>query len=287
MIPTIQLNNGQKIPQEGFGTFQITNFETCKTAVLNALNAGYRLIDTAQVYRNERAVGAALQETTVPRADIFVTTKVWLPFFGDKITAQSVDNSLQRLGLDYLDLVLLHEPYGDYYGAYRDLEKLVAAGKVKSIGVSNFDDGQLLDLSHQMKIIPAINQVELNLYQQQTSLRKFQNERGIVTEAWAPLGEIGGAILQEPAVLQIAERYHKTSAQVLLRYLVQLGAVIIPKAAQLQHMQANLEIWDFNLTPKEMNQLANLNKNNWLSPNRHSLCATQHYMDLIDEGLNY
>lgn len=287
MIPTIQLNNGQKIPQEGFGTFQITDFETCKTAVLNALNAGYRLIDTAQVYRNERAVGAALQETTVPRADIFVTTKVWLPFFGDKITAQSVDNSLQRLGLDYLDLVLLHEPYGDYYGAYRDLEKLVAAGKVKSIGVSNFDAGQLLDLSHQMKITPAVNQVELNLYQQQTSLRKFQNERGIVTEAWAPLGEISGAILQEPAVLQIAEGYHKTSAQVLLRYLVQLGAVIIPKAAQFQHMQANLEIWDFNLTPKEMNQLANLNKNNWLSPNRHSLCATQHYMDLIDEGLDY
>jgi len=261
MIPTIQLNNGQKMPQEGFGTFQITDFETCKKAVLKALDMGYRLIDTAQVYRNERAVGAALKLTSVPRSEIFVTTKVWLPFFGDDITAQSVENSLQRMGLDYLDLVLLHEPYGDYYGAYRDLEKLVVAGKIKSIGVSNFDAGQLLDLDHQMKITPAVNQVELNLYQQQTDLRKFQAEKKIAIEAWAPLGEVNGSILQEPAVLQIAEKYHKTSAQILLHYLVQLGAVIIPKAVQESHMRDNLAIWDFDLSLSEMHQLAILDKN--------------------------
>lgn len=283
----IELNNGQKIPQEGFGTFQITDFEECKRAVLNALNLGYRLIDTAQVYQNERAVGAALKETTVPRSDIFVTTKVWLPFFGDDTTAQSVEASLTRLGLDYLDLVLLHEPYGDYYGAYRDLEKLNVAGKVKSIGVSNFDAGQLLDLTHQMTITPAINQVELNLYQQQTALRKFQQIHNIAIEAWAPLGETNGTILDEPAVFKIAAKYHKTNAQVLLRYLVQLGAIIIPKAVQIKHMQENFEIWDFELTTDEMNQLAILDKNKWLSPNRHSLSSTQHYMNLIDEGLDY
>lgn len=283
----IELNNGQKIPQEGFGTFQITDFDECKRAVLNALDLGYRLIDTAQVYQNERAVGAALKETTVPRSDIFVTTKVWLPFFGDDTTAQSVEASLTRLGLDYLDLVLLHEPYGDYYGAYRDLEKLNVAGKVKSIGVSNFDAGQLLDLTHQMTITPAINQVELNLYQQQTALRKFQQIHNIAIEAWAPLGEANGTILDEPAVFKIAAKYHKTNAQVLLRYLVQLGAIIIPKAVQIEHMQENFEIWDFELTTDEMNQLAILDKNKWLSPNRHSLSSTQHYMNLIDEGLDY
>ncbi len=287
MIPMIQLNNGQKMPQEGFGTFQITDFETCKNAVLKALDMGYRLIDTAQVYRNERAVGAALKLTSVPRSEIFVTTKVWLPFFGDDVTAQSVENSLQRMGLDYLDLVLLHEPYGDYYGAYRDLEKLVVAGKVKSIGVSNFDAGQLLDLDHQMKITPAVNQVELNLYQQQTDLRKFQTEKKIAIEAWAPLGEVNGSILQEPAVLQIAEKYHKTAAQILLHYLVQLGAVIIPKAVQGSHMRDNLDIWDFDLSLSEMHQLAILDKNKWFSPNRHTLSSTKHYMDLIDEGLDY
>lgn len=287
MISTIQLNNGQKMPQEGFGTFQITDFETCKKAVLKALDMGYRLIDTAQVYRNERAVGAALKLTSVPRSEVFVTTKVWLPFFGDDVTAQSVENSLQRMGLDYFDLVLLHEPYGDYYGAYRDLEKLVVAGKIKSIGVSNFDAGQLLDLDHQMKITPAVNQVELNLYQQQTDLRKFQAEKKIAIEAWAPLGEVNGSILQEPAVLQIAEKYHKTSAQILLHYLVQLGAVIIPKAVQESHMRDNLAIWDFDLSLSEMHQLAILDKNKWLSPNRHTLSSTKHYMDLIDDGLDY
>jgi len=287
MIPVIQLNNGQKMPQEGFGTFQITDFETCKNAVLKALDLGYRLIDTAQVYRNERAVGAALKLTTVPRADIFVTTKVWLPFFGDDVTARSVENSLQLMGLDYLDLVLLHEPYGDYYGAYRDLEKLVMVGKIKSIGVSNFDAGQLLDLSHQMKITPAVNQVELNLYQQQTNLRKFQTENKIAIEAWAPLGEVNGSILKEPTVLQIAKKYHKTSAQVLLHYLVQLGVVIIPKAVQERHMRDNLAIWDFDFSALEMRQLAILDKKKWLSPNRHALSSTKHYMDLIDEGLDY
>ncbi|MFC6177014.1 aldo/keto reductase [Companilactobacillus huachuanensis] len=286
MIPTIQLNNGQKMPQEGFGTFQITDFETCKNAVLKALDMGYRLIDTAQVYKNEQAVGAALKLTSVPRSEIFVTTKVWLPFFGDDVTEKSVEDSLQRLGLDYLDLVLLHEPYGDYYGAYRDLEKLVVAGKIRSIGVSNFDAGQLMDLTHQMQITPAVNQVELNLYQQQDDLRKYQTEKQIIIEAWAPLGEVNGSILQEPSVVQIAEKYHKTTAQILLHYLVQLGAVIIPKSVQESHMRDNLDIWNFDLSLSEMQQLAILNKNKWLSPNRHTLGSTKHYMDLIDEGLD-
>jgi 2,5-diketo-D-gluconate reductase A len=286
-IPLTKLNNGRTMPQEGFGVFQITDFAECKQAVLDALDAGYRLIDTAQVYCNERAVGAALQATTVPRNEIFLTTKVWLPFFGDGITAKSVDCSLTNLKTDYLDLVLLHEPYGDYYGAYRDLEKLVRAGKVRSIGVSNFDAGQLMDLAHQMTIKPAVNQVEFNLYQQQEELRKYQSEQEIALEAWAPLGEAQGMILREPAVAKIAHVHRRTPAQIILRYLTQLGAVVIPKTVHPDRMRENLAIWDFQLSLTEMQQLASLDKGSWLSPDRHSVMATRHYMHLIDQGLDY
>lgn len=282
---TIQLNSGATMPRAGFGTFRLVDFETCRRAVLQALDAGYRLIDTAQVYRNEAAVGAALKETTVPREQIFVTTKVWLPFFGHRITAASVDDSLKRLGLDYLDLVLLHEPYGDYYGAYRDLERLVQAGKVRSVGVSNFDAGQLIDLSHQMAITPAVNQVELNVYQQQVALRQAHGELGIVTEGWAPLGEDYKAFLAEPMILAIAKQHGKTVAQILLRYLLQLNTIVIPSTTNLAHLRANATIWDFELSKAEMAQLARLDKKRWLSPDRHSVKATQHYMKLIDEGL--
>ncbi|WP_300558070.1 aldo/keto reductase [Companilactobacillus sp.] len=287
MIPTITLNNGLEMPLEGFGTFQMTDFETCKQAVLNALDGGYRLIDTAQVYRNERAVGAALRETDIPRNEIFVTTKVWLPFYGIDKTQTSVNESLKRLGLDYLDLVLLHEPYSDYYGAYQALEKFNHQGIVRAIGVSNFDAGQILDLAHNSEITPAVNQVELNLYQQQNELRKIHQELKIRTEAWAPLGEASGHILAEPTVEKIAQQYHKTVAQVLLRYLIQLDAVIIPKSSHKKRMLENSDIWNFSLTFDEMDQLVKLNKNKWLSPDRHSLSATKHYQDLIDQGLDY
>lgn len=286
-IPSIKLNNGRAMPQEGFGVFQITDFDECKQAVLDALAAGYRLIDTAQVYRNERAVGAALQAAAVPRTEIFLTTKVWLPFFGDGVTAKSVERSLANLKTDYLDLVLLHEPYGDYYGAYRDLEKLVRTGKVRSIGVSNFDAGQLIDLAHQMAIRPAVNQVEFNLYQQQEELRKYQAGQGIALEAWAPLGEAQGMILREPAVVKIAREHHRTPAQVILRYLTQLGGIVIPKTVHPARMRENLAIWDFRLSLAEMQQLAGLDKGSWLSPDRHSVMATRHYMELIDQGLDY
>jgi diketogulonate reductase-like aldo/keto reductase len=287
MIPTITLNNGLEMPLEGFGTFQLTDFETCKKAVLAALNNGYRLIDTAQVYRNERAVGAALHETNIPRNEIFVTTKVWIPFFGIDTTRTSVLESLKRLGLDYLDLVILHEPYGDYYGAYQALEKLNHQGIVRAIGVSNFDAGQILDLTHNSEIIPTVNQVELNLYQQQNELRKVQQRLNIVTEAWAPLGEASGPIFQEPTVQTIAQHYEKTPAQILLRYLIQLNAVIIPKTSHQKRMIENADIWNFSLSIDEMNQLAKLDKKKWLSPDRHSLSVTQHYQDLIEQGLNY
>lgn len=287
MVPVIKFNNGVEMPQEGFGVFQITDFEECKRAVLEALANGYRLIDTAQVYRNEKAVGAALQETDVPRSEIFLTTKVWLPFFGDRVTAQSVEHSLDNLQTDYLDLVLLHEPYGDYYGAYRDLEKMNADGRIRAIGVSNFDEGQLLDLSHQMVIIPAVNQVELNLYQQQKSLREFQQNCDITIEAWAPLGEAQGSMMDEPVVQKIANNHHCTSAQVLLRYLTQLQAVIIPKTVHQERMRENLNIWSFSLTSQEMTALAKLDKGRWFSPDRHSLLTTRHYENLIDQGLDY
>lgn len=287
MIPQMQLNSGHKMPQVGFGTFQITDFEECRLAVLKALKAGYRLIDTAQIYRNERAVGVAIKESLIPRSEIFVTTKVWLPFFGDHKTALAVAQSLKRMDLDYLDLVLLHEPYGDYYGAYRDLEHLVQTGQVKSIGVSNFDEGQIFDLNHQMTITPAVNQVELNIYQRQDSLRSLDKELNIVTQAWAPLGEVSGSILQQPVVLQIAQQYHKTAAQVLLKYLLQLNVSVIPKTTDPVHLLQNIDLFDFKLSTENMFQLKHLNKNKWLSPNRHSLSVTKHYQELIEAGLDY
>lgn len=287
MIEHVKLNTGFLMPKVGLGTFGITDFEACRLAVLRALDAGYRLIDTAQVYRNERAVGQALRQSDVPRNEIFVTTKVWLPFYGDHKTADSVEQSLKRLRLDYLDLVLLHEPFGDYYGAYRDLERLVDSGQIKSIGVSNFDEGQILDLNHQMRITPAVNQIELNLYQRQDSLRNFDKQYQIVTEAWAPLGEVGGSILQQPIVSKIAQQYGKSPAQILLKYLLQLDVVVIPKTTDPVHLQQNINLFDFNLTADDMAQLQNLNKNKWLSQNRHSLSVTKHYQDLIDVGLDY
>ena len=281
MIPNVTLNNHRLIPQEGLGVFQITDFTACRQAVLAALQAGYRLIDTAQVYHNEAAVGAALQMTTVPRAELFITTKVWLSAFGAHRTAQSVKQSLHQLRLDYLDLVLLHEPYGDYYEAYRELEQLVTAGLVRSIGVSNFDAGQLLDLSHQMQLTPAVNQVELNLYQQQRELRQYQQAHGIALEAWAPLGEAQGPMFTEPAVQKLAQKFDKTPAQIILRYLTQLDAIIIPKTVHPARMHENQAIWDFQLTAFDMQQLAALDKGRWLSPDRHALTTTQHYMDLL------
>lgn len=286
MSPLIPLNNGQKLPQIGYGTFQITDFEDCKQAVLKALDLGYRLIDTAQIYQNEAAVGAALQETHIPRSEIFVTTKVWISNYGQTVTEKSIEDSLDRMGLTYFDLVLLHEPYGDYYAAYRDLEKLVMQGKIKTIGVSNFDAGQLLDLMHQMRITPAVNQIEVNIYQQQHCLQAFQTQHGIVTQAWAPLGETSGPILVEPIVVNLAHKYRRSPAQILLRFLIQLGVTVIPKAIQVDHMRENIQLGDFELTAVEMKQLTILDKKKWLSPSRHSLCVTQHYMELMDAGLN-
>lgn len=281
-IPSLTLNNHRLIPQEGLGVFQMTDFNTCKQAVLSALHSGYRLIDTAQVYQNEAAVGAALQVAAVPRDELFITTKVWLTAYGQQQTVESVKKSLTRLHLDYLDLVLLHEPYGDYYGAYRGLEQLVTAGLVRTIGVSNFDAGQLLDLSHQMSIKPAVNQVELNLYQQQAPLRRNQRSAGIALEAWAPFGEAPAQLFAEPTVQQLSRQHDKTPAQILLRYLTQLGAIVIPKTVHATRMRENQALWDFALTPTDLHQLAALDRGHWLSPDRHSLAATQHYMDLID-----
>lgn len=287
MRPMVQLNNNVQMPQEGIGVFQLTDFDECKNVILSALGKGYRLIDTAQIYQNERAVGAAIKESSVPRDELFITTKVWLPFYGEQSTIKEVNASLERLGLDYLDLVLLHEPYGDYYGAYRALEKLLKAQKVRAIGVSNFDESQLLDLMHHMEVPPAVNQVELNLYQQQAPLRQFQQKHGIALEAWSPLGQAQEPILQEPLLRQLATKYQRTTAQISLRFLTQLGAIVIPKAANDQHQVENLNLWDFQLIPYECGQLAKLNKKQWLSPNRHLLSTTQHYMNLIDRSKNF
>lgn len=286
MTATIQLNNGIEIPREGLGTYQLKDLTECKRVVLDALENGYRLIDTSQVYHNEAAVGAAIRESAVAREQVFVTTKVWLPFYGDQVTMNAVKRSLSRMGLDYLDLVLLHEPYGDYYGAYRALERLQQEGLVRAIGVSNFDASQLLDLSHHAEIPPAVNQVEFNVYQQQVPLRRFQRANQIALEAWAPLGEVQEPILQEPLVHQLATKYHKTPGQILLRFLTQQGAIVIPKAAQHQHLMDNIRIWDFTMTPGELGMLAKLDKGRWLSPDRRALTTTQHYMDLIDQTKN-
>ena len=257
----VTLNNGVKMPKVGFGVYQIKDHKQCKQAVLDAIDAGYRLIDTAQSYGNEEAVGKAIQETQVPRSELFITTKVWISNYGYEKAKASVEESLKKMQLDYIDLVLLHQPFNDYYGAYKALEDLYKEGKIKAIGVSNFYPDRLVDLAIFSDVKPAVNQVEVNVFHQQIEAQTYNEKYGVQMEAWAPFAEGRNNMFTNPELKAIGDRYGKTVAQVILRWLVQRGIVPLAKSVKKERMQENIDIFDFELNYEDMEIIESMNRN--------------------------
>lgn len=247
-----ELNNGVKMPMQGFGVFQIPDATECERVVTDALATGYRLIDTASVYGNERAVGAAIRNSGISREELFITTKAWISEMGYEQTLRSFDVSLARLGLDYLDLYLIHMPFGDYYGAWRAMEELYSAGRVRAIGVCNFEPDRLLDLCHNVRVIPAVNQIEMHPYTRQSEAVRIMRELGVQMEAWGPLAEGRNGLFTDEILTGIGRKYGKSAAQVVLRWHLQRGVVAIPKSVHRTRMEENFNIGDFTLSVEDM-----------------------------------
>ena len=249
----VTLNNGVKMPLVGFGVFQIEDAAQCEQCVLDALDVGYRLIDTAQAYYNEEAVGRALQKTSVPREEIFLTTKVWVTEFGYEKAKASVLESMRKLQVDYLDLVLIHQCLSDYYGAYHALEDLYAEGKIRAIGISNFSAERMAGIATFNKVVPAVDQVETHLFWQQYKLHEWMEKYHIQHEAWGPLAQHRiSEVINHPVLKEIAAAHGKTASQVALRATIQRGIVIIPKSVKKERMEENIDLFDFKLTEEEM-----------------------------------
>ena len=255
----VTLYNGVKMPLVGYGVYQVSP-EECERCVRDALAVGYRAIDTAQSYFNEAQVGHALVNSGVPREEIFLTTKVWVEHYGYEEAKKSVLESMRKLQTSYLDLVLLHQPFSDYYGAYRALEDLYAEGKVRAIGVSNFYPDRLVDIASFSRLKPMVNQVECHPFHQQGEAKRWMEKYGVQMEAWAPFGEGRGGLFENPLLVQLAEKYRKTTAQIMLRWHIQRGVVVIPKSTHKDRMAENLNIFDFALKPADMDRIAALDK---------------------------
>ena len=249
------LNNGSKMPMEGFGVFQVPDPAQCEQAVLDAIASGYRLIDTAAAYMNEKAVGEAIKKCGVPREELFITTKLWVQDAGYEGAKKAI---LDNLGLDYLDLYLLHQPMGDYIGAYRAMEEAYKEGKLRAIGVCNFYPARLADLCETVEVKPAVNQVELHPFFQQEDALALMKEYGVIPEAWGPFAEGNHGIFTHPVLTKIGDKYGKTAAQTALRWNVQRGVVVIPKSVHKDRMEQNMDIWDFELSGEDMEEIAKL-----------------------------
>lgn len=254
----VTLSNGLKMPLLGFGVFQVPDGEVCEKAVLDALDTGYRLIDTAAAYGNEDAVGNAIKKSGVPRDELFITTKLWVQDASYEKAKKAIDTSLEKLGLDYIDLYLIHQPMGDYIGAYRAMEEEYKKGTLKSIGVSNFYPERLCDLCETVEITPMVNQVELHPFFGQENALALMKEYKVVPEAWGPFAEGKHNIFTHPVLSRIGEKYEKTAAQVALRWNVQRGVVVIPKSTHKDRIEQNMNIWDFSLTDEEMREISKL-----------------------------
>ena len=251
-MQTVCLNNGVQMPLEGFGVFQVPDAAQCEQAVSDALEAGYRLIDTAAAYMNEEAVGNAIRTSDIPRKDLFITTKLWVQDADYESAKKAFETSLNKLGLEYLDLYLIHQPFHDYYGAWRAMEELYKEGRIRAIGVSNFYPDRLVDLCVNAEIIPAVNQVECHPFFQQKDALKVMKEYGVQLEAWGPFAEGKNNFFKNPILAEIAAKYGKSVAQVALRWNVQRGVVVIPKSVHKERIQENFNIWDFELSDKDM-----------------------------------
>ncbi|MGN0445762.1 MAG: aldo/keto reductase [Acutalibacteraceae bacterium] len=254
----LTLSNGVKMPQEGFGVYQIPDYEVCKQSVLDALDVGYRLIDTAQSYGNHKAVGDAIRESGIPREEIFVTSKVWVQDNSYEAAGKAVDRMLDELGFDYLDLILLHQPMGDYIGAWRALEEAYKAGKTKAIGMANCYPQVITDICETVDILPMVNQVELHPFFQQELNLKTMKHYGVIPQAWGPFDEGKRGIFTDPILTAIGKKYGKSAAQVALRWNVERGVSIIPKSTHRERMEQNLDIWDFSLTDEDRKEIAEM-----------------------------
>ena len=255
----IMLSNGVQMPMEGFGVFQIPN-DACEAVVLTALKTGYRLIDTASSYQNKKAVGEAIRKSGIPRAELFITTKAYIQEMGYEKTKLAFERSLKNLGLDYLDLYLIHMPFGDYYGAWRAMEELYEQGKIRAVGVCNFLPDRLLDLCKNMRIRPMINQIEHHPHDQRDEELALMKKMGVQPEAWAPFAEGLKGMFSEPLILELAQKYHKTPGQILLRWNIENGCVVIPKTVHESRMRENLDIWDFQLSKQDLERMKELDK---------------------------
>ena len=254
----VTLNNGVKMPLEGFGVFQVPDPAQCEQAVLDAIASGYRLIDTAAAYMNEKAVGEAIKKSGVPREELFITTKLWVQDASYEAAKKAIQTSLANLGLLYLDVYLIHQPMGDYVGAYRAMEEAYKEGKLKAIGVCNFYPHRLADLCETVEVIPAVNQVELHPFFQQENALALMKEYGVVPEAWGPFAEGNHGIFTHPVLTAIGQKYGKSAAQVALRWNVQRGVVVIPKSVHKERIEQNMNIWDFQLSDEDMAEIAKL-----------------------------
>ena len=254
-MKTVKLNNSVEIPILGFGVFQVTDAEICERSVSEAIQSGYRLIDTAASYLNEDAVGRAIKSSGVPSEELFVTTKLWIQDAGYESTKQAFEKSLKRLQLDILDLYLIHQPYGDVYGSWRAMEELHREGRIRAIGVSNFQSDRIIDLILHNEVVPAVNQIETHPFNQQTETQKFLQENNVQIESWGPFAEGKNNIFQNEMLLSIAGKYQKSVAQVILRWLTQRGVVVIPKSVRKQRIVENFSIFDFELSAEDMDTI--------------------------------
>ncbi|MBM6614863.1 aldo/keto reductase [Desemzia sp. RIT804] len=259
-MKTIRLNNGVEVPILGFGTFQITDPEQAEDSVKEAIKAGYRHIDTAQSYMNEEAVGRGIQQSGVPREELFITTKIWVENVSYEGVKSSFDRSLKRLNLDYVDLLLIHQPYNDVYGAWRAMEELQEKGKVRAIGISNFAVDRVVDLAEFNKVTPQVNQIEINPFHQQVETVEILKSENIVPEAWAPFAEGKNDIFTHPVLVKIGEKYGKSVAQVIVRWLIEQGVIVLAKSVKPERMKENMDVFDFELSEEDKKEIATLDE---------------------------
>lgn len=256
-MQTVKLNNSVEMPILGYGVYQVDPKE-CERCVSDAIDSGYRLIDTAQSYHNEEGVGAAIKKSAVKREDLFIVTKLWISNYGYEKAKKSIDDSLKKLQSGYIDLLLLHQPFGDYYGAYRAMEEAYKQGKVRAIGVSNFYPDRYVDLCNFVEVVPAVNQVETHVFNQQKTAREYMKKYGTQIMAWGPFAEGKNNMFKNEMLVSIGEKYGKSSAQTALRFLVQEGIVVIPKSVKKERMEQNINIFDFKLTDDEIERIRSL-----------------------------
>jgi 2,5-diketo-D-gluconate reductase A len=259
-MKTVKLNNGVEMPILGFGVYQVPDLVECEQSVSEAIKAGYRLIDTAAIYMNEEAVGKAIKKSDVPREELFITTKLWIQDAGYESAKKAFEKSLTKLGLDYLDLYLIHQPFGDIYGSWRAMEELYQEGKIRAIGVSNFHPDRLMDLIVHNKVVPAVNQIETHPFHQQIETQSFFQENGVQIESWGPFAEGKNDLFKNNTLKEIGADYNKSIAQVVLRWLIQRDIVAIPKSVRKERIEENFNVFDFELSSEDMNTISTLDQ---------------------------